>query len=336
MTETQTYNRNSEILFIYEARLCNPNGDPDDENKPRIDPRTGRNLVSDVRLKRFFRNYIMNRYGEDYIWVATVEGRHVRAEERLGGKTPEQILENCIDARLFGATIPIGKKRGESRGESLSYTGPLQFTWGYSLHPVELVDSSTITSMFVGRERTEEKGREETEEGEKESEVRYGTMGKDWRVYYSLIAFYGVASGLRSKNTGLRELDVKILDNLLWKSLALDATTRSKIGEKPHLYLRVEYNDPETIIGDLRKYIRVDYDHLKPIRDLSDIKIDLTPLKEALVSMRERIYKVYAYVSDEFKQYGLHTIIQGVADVVPLPHDIMITEESLRGGQNRA
>jgi CRISPR-associated protein Csh2 len=328
MAETETYNKNSEILLIYEARLCNPNGDPDDENRPRMDPRTGRNLVSDVRLKRFFRNYIMNRYGEEHIWVSTVEGKHVRADERLdrlGGK-PEQVLDNCIDARLFGATIPIGKKRGESRGESLSYTGPVQFTWGYSLHSVELVDSSTITSMFVGREETERR---------EEGEVRYGTMGKDWRVYYSLIAFYGVISGLRSKITGLRELDVKILDNLLWRSVALDATTRSKIGEKPHLYLRVEYNDPETIIGDLRKYIRVDYDHQKPIRDLSDIKLDLTPLKEALLQVRERIRRIYIHLSDEFKQHGLHTFVQDVADVVPLPHDIMITEESLRGGPNR-
>jgi CRISPR-associated protein Csh2 len=109
VTETETYNRNSEILFIYEAQLCNPNGDPDDENRPRMDPRTGRNLVSDVRLKRFFRNYIMNRYGEEHIWVSTVEGKHVRADERLRrlGEGPERVLaervlDNCIDARLFG------------------------------------------------------------------------------------------------------------------------------------------------------------------------------------------------------------------------------------------
>jgi CRISPR-associated protein Csh2 len=235
-------------------------------------------------------------------------------------------LDNCIDARLFGATIPIGKKRGESRGESLSYTGPVQFTWGYSLHPVELVDSSTITSMFVGRE--------ETERGE-ESEVKYGTMGKDWRVYYSLIAFYGAISGLRSKITGLRELDVKILDNLLWRSVALDATTRSKIGEKPHLYLRVEYNDPETIIGDLRKYIRVNYDDQKPIRDLTDIKLDFTLLKEALIKVRERIHRIYIQVSDELEQYGLRTLMQDVADVVPLPHNLVITADTLRGGRNR-
>jgi len=42
---------NSDILFVYEAKMCNPNGDPDDENRPRMDYISNRNLVSDVRLK---------------------------------------------------------------------------------------------------------------------------------------------------------------------------------------------------------------------------------------------------------------------------------------------
>jgi len=40
---------NSEILFIYDAQMCNPNGDPDEENRPRMDYATQTNLVSDVR-----------------------------------------------------------------------------------------------------------------------------------------------------------------------------------------------------------------------------------------------------------------------------------------------
>jgi len=331
MTSAEVYQRNSEILFLYEARLCNPNGDPDDENKPRMDIRTGRNLVSDVRLKRFFRNYIMNRYGEEYVWVSTIGGRHVSADQRVGEQEPDQILGSCIDARLFGATIPR-KKKGKTRGEAVSYTGPVQFSWGYSLHPVELVESSSITSMFVGREKEKKEEGDEEEQGER----TYGTIGKDWRLYYSLLAFYGVISGLRSKNTGLRELDVRILDNLLWKSVALDATTRSKIGEKPHLYLRAEYDDSETIIGDLRKHVRVEYDDQRPIRDLSDINLDFSPLKEALMQVRERIRCIYIYVSDEFKRYDLHSLLKDVTDVVSLPHDIGIDEGSLRVSRVRA
>ena len=52
-----TVKNNSEILFIYDAKMTNPNGDMDNENKPRMDYDTDTNLVSDVRLKRYLRDY---------------------------------------------------------------------------------------------------------------------------------------------------------------------------------------------------------------------------------------------------------------------------------------
>jgi CRISPR-associated protein Csh2 len=51
--------KRAEILFYYDARMCNPNGDPD-ENRPRIDKETKRNLVTEFRLKRTIRDYIYN------------------------------------------------------------------------------------------------------------------------------------------------------------------------------------------------------------------------------------------------------------------------------------
>lgn len=52
---------NGEILYLYEAKDTNPNGDPDSENRPRMDHVAGRILVSDVRLKRYVREYLLNR-----------------------------------------------------------------------------------------------------------------------------------------------------------------------------------------------------------------------------------------------------------------------------------
>lgn len=45
----------SEMLYIYDAKLSNPNGDPDEENRPRMDEEI--NLVTDLRLKRYVRDY---------------------------------------------------------------------------------------------------------------------------------------------------------------------------------------------------------------------------------------------------------------------------------------
>jgi CRISPR-associated protein Csd2 len=47
-----------DIVLLFDVVNGNPNGDPDAGNSPRVDPETGRGLVSDVCLKRKIRNYI--------------------------------------------------------------------------------------------------------------------------------------------------------------------------------------------------------------------------------------------------------------------------------------
>lgn len=47
-----------EFVFYFDALDCNPNGDPDAGNLPRIDPETQHGLVSDVCIKRKIRNTI--------------------------------------------------------------------------------------------------------------------------------------------------------------------------------------------------------------------------------------------------------------------------------------
>lgn len=48
---------NSAILFIYDARLANPDPDPAGQNKPRIDDANGALVVSDARLKQIISTY---------------------------------------------------------------------------------------------------------------------------------------------------------------------------------------------------------------------------------------------------------------------------------------
>ncbi len=273
---------NSEILFIYEAKLTNPNGDPDDENRPRMDPKTKRNLVSDVRLKRYFRDYVISKEGESKVWVTKIEGKNVDATERLSKiGTAEGVLKNCIDARLFGATIPVKGQKG-GRGESTSYTGPVQFTWGYSLHRVDMVDSRSITSLFSGRD------------------TGYGNIGKDYRIYYSMIAFHGAVSAKRAEITGATEDDLKKLDEYLWNSLVTETVTRSKLGQRPLLYLRVEYSSPEAMKGDLRRFVSVK-ENSENVRDFSDLKVDTSALL-SLVKSKD-VVKVHVKCSEEFADF---------------------------------
>jgi len=273
---------NSEILFLYEAKNTNPNGDPDDENRPRMDYKTGINYVTDVRLKRYFRDYLTLRYGEKYVWVTKINNQHVDATKRLELLQGKDVIAQCIDARLFGATIPI-KGRGKEKGKSESYIGPVQFSWGFSLHKVELMDTQTITSVFTGRTGEEEQEGEETR--------MYGNIGKDYRVYYSLIAFYGAVSGERSKVLKLTEYDLKILDNFLWDALLNETITRSKIGQRPIAYLRIEYKNSSFLLGDLRRFLDVKFND--QVRTEKDIEVNYSRFINEIKTNKDLIKSVY-------------------------------------------
>jgi CRISPR-associated protein Csh2 len=260
---------NSEILYLYDAKLCNPNGDPDEENRPRMDYEREINLVSDVRLKRYVRDYLLSR---DYkLFVRKMEDQPVTPEyiiKELKNSDEDTIKKELIDVRMFGATIPI-------KGDNKMYIGPIQFNWGYSLNKVELVEAS-ITSHFS------------TGEGKKQ-----GAIGKDYRVKYSMISFAGVISGKRAEKTKLSEKDVAIFDKAMRYAIP-ELATRSKIGQYPRLYLRVEYKDDETILGDMRDYISL-VEEQDSIRDITEVKLQVKDLVENLKENADRIRSIKLY-----------------------------------------
>jgi len=276
---------NGEILYLYDAKLTNPNGDPDEENRPRMDYERSLNLVSDLRLKRYVRDYLKDKGYEMYVQKVndpdSKEEKPVTASERIKGFASgdkldiEKIKNEYVDIRLFGATIPFKK-------DNKALTGPVQFNWGYSLNRVELLESS-ITSHFASTE------------GNKQ-----GAIGKDYRVKYSLIAFSGTISGRRAENTNLKEDDILLLDEALYKSIPLLAT-RSKVGQYPRLYIRLEFKDSETMLRDLRSYINiVSVKGIEDtgIRDITECSVDISRLVGYLNANKELIDKVY-YFCDE-------------------------------------
>ncbi|CCJ32926.1 CRISPR-associated protein, TM1801 family [Caloramator australicus RC3] len=266
---------NSEILFLYDAKFANPNGDPDEENRPRMDSERDINLVSDLRLKRYIRDYLLDK-GYD-IFVRKVEDKSVTAEKRMEefkNSTEDEILNKLIDVRMFGATMPI-------KGDNKAYIGPVQFNWGYSLNKVELLEAG-ITSHFSTNEKAQQ-----------------GTMGRDFRVKYSLIAFSGVVSGKRAAKTKLTDDDLKLLDEAMRHSIQNQAT-RSKIGQYPRLYIRVEYIDSETILGDFRDLIILK-EKVESIRDIKECFLDIKKLVDTLRENRDKIKNIYYFVDENLE-----------------------------------
>ncbi|MBB6175205.1 CRISPR-associated protein Csh2 [Anoxybacillus tengchongensis] len=298
---------NSDILFLYDAKLTNPNGDIDEENRPRMDYERSINLVSDVRLKRYIRDYF-EQIGKE-IFVGKVDGETVNATERIkrlfekyDGKvninklSKEQqtwMLDQLIDVRVFGATMPL---KSEDKGSSMTFIGPVQFNWGYSLNKVTLVESASITSHF---------GSDDKNDG--------GNIGKDYRVYYSFLAFHGVISGHRAAHTRLTDEDIHLFDKAVIKSIPLSAT-RSKVGQYPRLYVRVEYNSPEFLVGDLRDLVSLA--ETEGLRSISEVQLHVDALVNKLLEVRDEIAYIH-YWQDSNLLLSYEGLQGKLVDLIP-------------------
>lgn len=296
--------------------MCNPNGDPDDENKPRMDYDRGINLVSDLRLKRYIRDYLMDYKGQ-IIFVRKIDNAsvnpkkslvtilHIEDKKKLDitDQQVKEFLKNAVDVKMFGAIVPDVKF--VSSKSNVIFVGPIQFNWGYSLNKVTgAMDSSGITSHF----QTGKTG----EDVESESVKGTGTMGKDFKVAYSIIAFHGIISAKRAEHTGLTEDDIKLFDDAMIKAIPLEATTRSKKGQEPLFYLRVEYNNKEFFLSDLRRYVKlvdqnnseIPFDQSAKLGSLKEYKLDLSNLKSKLDKVKENILKIHFWKHEDIGIHG--------------------------------
>ncbi len=282
----ETIKNNSEILFLYDAQMCNPNGDMDNENKPRMDFDTNTNLVSDVRLKRYLRDYFETGLEKNIFITSSAKDAKDRNKQI---KKQEITHFDLIDVRLFGAVT------AEEKTTEGHYTGPVQFNWGYSLHPVELVDSVTITSSFSSREG----------------------VGKDYRLYYSLIAFSGSINANIAKGTKMTPEDLQLLDEAMLKSIPF-FRTRSKIGQYPRLYMRVEMKDKLSFLKDLRSMIDfVPKDHigddLHLIRKIDDYRLDMSKLVAYLNENKDLINEIHLWQDSELELTNFNNLENDVS-----------------------
>lgn len=269
----------SEILFLYDVKDANPNGDPVDENKPRIDEETGVNIVTDVRLKRTIRDYL-HEYKKIDVFVREIrdEKDNLKTkEDRLKDfeDKPELVIEKCIDIRLFGATTAVENK-------TMALTGPVQFKYGRSLHKVDITYIKGTTVMPSGAER------------------RQGTFTEKYILPYSLIVFYGIVNenAAKNQNIPLTENDIFFMLEGIWNGTK-NLISGSKFGQMPRLLLQVIYKENNFHIGELDKFISLKTEKEdEAIRDISDVKIDITELVKILDNNNDKIEKIRYKVDD--------------------------------------
>ncbi len=268
----------SELLFLYDVTDSNPNGDPIDENKPRIDEETGINFVTDVRLKRTIRDYLHDYRGKEIFILELRDGDGILKdkEARLKEfKDNNELIKECIDVRLFGATTAV-------KGKTMTLTGPVQFKYGRSLHRVNMTYVKGTTVM-----------------PSKDSK-RQGTFTERYVLPYSLIAFNGIVNenaAIRQK-IELTEQDIHLLLDGMWNGTK-NLISNSKAGQMPRFLLRVIYREENYHIGELDKRIKfISEKQDEEIRDIEDGKLDITGLVNALRDNREKILGIEYRLDD--------------------------------------
>lgn len=199
-----------DFVFLFDVKDGNPNGDPDQDNLPRVDAENQEGLVTDVCMKRKIRNYVqlnsVDTNGKEkkgyniFIKQGNVLGEII---DKSKGEKPkdrqESLCEQYWDIRTFGAVLSVGEKGAGT------VRGPVQLTFGRSQDRIFQAEH-TITRQAVTT----------PEEAKKQEGREYAsTMGRKSTVPYGLYRMHGFVSAVDAAKTRFSENDL----NLLWEGL---------------------------------------------------------------------------------------------------------------------
>lgn len=326
----------SDFLFIYEAIQCNPNGDPDQENKPRMDYDTNTNLVTDTRIKRFIRDYLKSSTKDEIIFVDTEGESKVSVDSKLKaviGRTikDQAELEKAFqgDSEALEVYVDIIKQEKDPEKVWNAITDKkfkkkeVNYVLLAYLVKEKFIDIRMFGSAFaVGGFTKAYTGPIQLNWGYSFNRVELidsssivttmnddsSTFGKDYRVHYSLLGFNGTINSRAAKATGLTDRDVAVFRDALWQSIPA-SPTRSKLNQYPKLYLELVYNEGVSNgqFGDLRNYVAVKPKagiSEKQVRKFNDLEFGIDPLVKLIKENRgegKKIKDVLITTSSDIK-----------------------------------
>jgi len=99
------------------------------------------------------------------------------------------------------------------------------------------------------------------------------------------------------QGAGLTDDDIKLLDQGMIQAI-LACRTRSKIGQTPRFYLRIELNDNKTFLNDLRECIQfVPSENMDPfkVQKIDQFEIDIESLIDYLAPYKDRIHRLHIW-----------------------------------------
>lgn len=203
-----------DFLMIIDYEGCNPNGDPDNDNSPRVWD-DGYGMLTDVCIKHKIRNRMIDNNANVLVQSADrqVDDFSCIADRFIAGIPPEKlytcsangrkttIREACAkweDVRFFGNLCAYSNMKKISLG----ITGPVTINYGRSLSPIH-PNHITIVKSANGSAVDSDKSSSSDRMG-----VKY-VVGKETYIVT------GSVSAVRAQQTGFSEEDAERLKKYL-------------------------------------------------------------------------------------------------------------------------
>lgn len=191
-----------DIVQLFDVQNGNPNGDPDQDNMPRVDP-DGYGYLSDGCMKRQCRDYMSLLGMEIYFTNGSVLNAAIDAAVDSVPKSVKDrsqaardiLLKKYADLRLFGGVLSTGKNAGQ-------VTGPVHCNIARSVDRVHVV-TMTITRKSV---TTEEEAKEQLN---KNGQI-IGTMGRKHIIPYAMYKAVWTVDPSAAQVTGMTNGDLAV------------------------------------------------------------------------------------------------------------------------------
>ncbi len=294
----------SEILFLFESKYTIPNGDPF-TGEQRYDEETKKVLVSDVRIKRYVRDYfieqnflIPDKY-EVYVFNdksqvkegSTESGSSARMQalwkkyfdKKPGKKELESaatgLIKKCIDVRLFGGI-------STEKDAAVNITGPVQFALlnpSLNKSDLRIHQNTSVFSSSADKSR--------------------GAIGTTTVVPYAINQIQGWVNPYSGKLSGLENKDINDLFKAMWNSVN-NVNTRSKSNQSSVLLLQIVYKEPTDKLYGTDRLISIESEKEdEQIRSMEDYVFNFNKLKEIATS-------------EKVKEIHFYTEIPGIKDIL--------------------
>jgi CRISPR-associated protein Csh2 len=308
--------KKSEILFLYETTYNIPNGDPF-TGEQRYDEETKKILVSDVRIKRFVRDYLALILKEgEHIYIAhrntdiqedsnENDSNESASEEQKGSGSArriDELIKLCKeeldkakpkDKKIpFSEALFVMKKCIDVRlfggistkkKDAVNFTGPVQFALlNPSFNKVDLKMHQN-TSVFESKQTNKQ-----------------GAIATTTLVPYSLIQIHGWVNPKVAETTGMTEDDLNQMFKGLWYGTSGDGSShsRSKVGQNSVLLLEIVYKGNNQKVYGVDRLIQLKSDKKgEELRSMDDYSLDFAKLIE--VAKSDKVEKIRYYTEIE-------------------------------------